>query len=243
MDKVVAIILAAGKGTRIKSKDRNKVTLSIKGEPMIVRTVKLLQNCGIGSIVVVVGFAKESVMKVLGNTVLYAEQKKRLGTGHAVKMGLEKVNSQFSDVLVANGDDSFLYTPSVLEELYNVHVANNCKISFLSMDIKNPTGLGRVVRNENNSVTGIVEEKDASEEQKKIHEVNLGCYMFERQFLNKYIKQIKKSPVTGEYYIVSLIEMAVKNGFNIEAHKLAPFIDWRGVNTKEDLAAAEELAL
>jgi bifunctional UDP-N-acetylglucosamine pyrophosphorylase / glucosamine-1-phosphate N-acetyltransferase len=99
--------------------------------------------------------------------------------------------------------------------------------------------LGRVVRDASGNVTAIVEEKDATEEQRAINEINAACYFFSTKFLKKYLKKIKKSPVTGEYYIVSLIEMAAKNKETIETMQVD--LPWRGVNTQEELKEAEQL--
>jgi bifunctional UDP-N-acetylglucosamine pyrophosphorylase/glucosamine-1-phosphate N-acetyltransferase len=110
---------------------------------------------------------------------------------------------------------------------------------LLTISVENPTGLGRVVRNEE-KVLGIVEEKDATEEMKKINEINPGCYVFQVSFLKKYLKRINKSPTTGEYYLTALIDIAVKNKQKIN-DVISGKILWRGVNTPEELKEAEKL--
>lgn len=239
-DNLWLIILAAGKGKRMKAKEKNKVTYKVKGVPMITRTVNLVKEAGIHNILIVVGFAKESVISLFNNHIKFVEQKKRLGTGHAVKTALKEIPKTAKDVMVLYGDDSFLYSPKIFREIYNVHKRDNSKVTILTVKIDNPTGLGRVIRNNEGKVVGIIEEKDADEEQKKIKEINTACYVFNSIFLRRYIKQIPKSKITGEYYLPSLVELAVKNKEKIDALKLDNF-KWRGVNTPNELNEAEKM--
>lgn len=235
-----AVILAAGKGTRINATLKNKVAYEVRGIPMITRTISVLKDVGIKNIVVVIGFAKESVLSLLGDDIKTAEQKKLLGTGDAVKAALRKIPTNAQHVLVLNGDDSFLFSKELFEELCHLHVKNHCAITFLSVTMPDPTGLGRVVRNEKGKVMRIVEEKDASPTVKKITEINAACYIFNANFLRKSIKLLPKSSVTDEYYIVSLVDFASKRGEKIEALHLTNFA-WRGVNTHEELQEAQKL--
>lgn len=240
MEDLTVIILAAGKGTRMKSKTKNKVTLEVKGEPMLARTLKILKSAGIRSVVVVVGFAKESVLPLLSKDILVAEQTRRLGTGHAVKIALDKVPKTTKDVLILYGDDTFMYSPETFQELYSTHKKENAQVTFITMDTENPTGYGRIIRDKENEVIGIVEEKNASAHQKKIKEINLGCYILSRDYLQKNIGHIEKNQLTGEYYITDMIDIISHNKDKIAAHKLTKD-KWRGVNTKEDLMVAEQL--
>ncbi len=237
-----AIILAAGKGKRMNSKGVNKVALPLADKPMIVHAIGLLEKAGIKEVVVVVGFAKKSVMDILGEKVIFAEQKKRLGTAHAVSCGLNEMPKDIEDILVINGDDSALYTQNIIEELINTHFDSGASFTFLTIERENPFGLGRVVREDSGNVLAIVEEKDATEKQRKIKEVNPGCYIFKVEFLKKYLKKVEKSKVTGEYYLTSLIDIGIKNKERIETLK-AGLIPWRGVNTKDELLEAERLYL
>lgn len=240
MNTLTAIILAAGRGTRMQSTDTNKVAMPVKGEPMLLRTIKILKESGIGKIVVVVGFAKESVIPLLDEDAIVAEQSEQLGTGHAVRCGLSKVPEDTKDVLIIYGDDSFLYTPQTFQELYNTHEKSNAKITFITLEREDPTGFGRILRDENGEVVGIVEEKNASEQQKEIKEINLGCYIIDRNYLEGNITDIKRNPVTGEYYITDIIDIISSQQGKISAYKLTNTA-WRGVNTREDLIEAEQL--
>ncbi|MBF8249932.1 MAG: UDP-N-acetylmuramyl tripeptide synthetase [Candidatus Levybacteria bacterium] len=234
--------MAAGKGKRMKSLNHNKVVLKLANKQMIVHTVDLLDRLEIKQKIAVVGFAKESVMKVLTGRVIFAEQSKRLGTAHAVAYGLKKLPKDIQTVLVLGGDDSAFYTKEVIENLIKTHCREKAVLSFLTITVDNPTGLGRVVRDKNGKVTGIVEEKDATDVERKIKEINPGCYIFEVEFLRQYLKTVDKSPVSGEYYLTSLIDIAIKNREKIEA-VIGGKILWRGINTPEELKAAEKLFL
>lgn len=237
---LAAIILAAGKGTRMESKKVNKVTMRLANKPMILHTVELLEELDIKKIIVVVGFAKESVMKLLDKRVSFVEQKKRLGTAHAVAISLKKLGNQIKNVLVLNGDDSAFYSKDTIEKLVNKHFDKNPSFTFLTIEKENPYGLGRIVRDKKGNVISIIEEKDASKNLREIKEVNPACYIFTVKFLKKYLPKVEKSKVTGEYYLTSLIDIGIKNKEKIETLR-AGKLTWRGVNTREELAEAERL--
>jgi len=239
MNKTGAIILAAGRGSRMKSKKTNKVTHKLGDKPMIVHAVQILEDMKLSSIVVVVGFAKESVKKLFDKNVIFAEQSKRLGTAHAALQGLRVMPKEISHTFILNGDDSAFYTKNVLNNLLKEHIKNKNAITFLTLQVENPYGLGRVIR-EKGKVVAIVEEKDANNEQRSINEINPACYLFEGEFIRKYIKKVPKSKVTGEYYLMSLLEIAIKNNYRVEGIR-GGNIPWRGVNTGEELKEAEKL--
>lgn len=239
-EKLGAIILAAGKGSRMKSKKFNKVTLSLGGKPMILHTSQLLKKVNASPIIIVVGFAKNSVRGLFNGDVFFAEQRKRLGTAHAVSIALKELPEKTEDVLILQGDDSAFYKKDIIEKLFRKHKKDKADFTFLTLDVKNPAGLGRVLRDKKGNLERIVEEKDATEEQKKIKEINPACYVAKTSFLKKYIKNVKKSNVTGEYYLTSLIDIGIKNNEKVETFRGGTLI-WRGVNTKEELAEAENL--
>ncbi len=239
-DNLGAIILAAGKGSRMKAKTVNKVAMHLADKPMILHTVELLHGLSVKNIIVVVGFAKQSVMRLLDGGVIFAEQKKRLGTAHAVSVALKKINENIKHVIVLNGDDSAFYSKKVISNLIEKHKKENSAFTFLTIEKENPFGLGRVVRNNNGTVISVVEEKDASKKQRGIKEVNPGCYIFSVDFLRKYLPKVEKSEITNEYYLTSLIGIGIKNNEKIETVK-AGNLTWRGVNTKEELNEADNL--
>lgn len=240
MKKIAAIILAAGRGKRMKSKGINKVVVPLGNKQMILHAVDRLLELFISPVIVVVGFAKESVMEVLKDRVIFAFQNKRLGTAHAVSCALKKLPDDVQTVLVLNGDDSAFYTKDTIKNLIKTHIDKKYLLSFLTITVDNPTGLGRIIRNNAKKVIGIVEEKDATISQKKINEINPACYAFEVNFLKKYLKKIKKSPISGEYYLTSLIDIAIRNKVKIEAVAGGKVL-WRGINTPEELLEAERL--
>ncbi|MCL4354045.1 sugar phosphate nucleotidyltransferase [Patescibacteria group bacterium] len=239
---VGAVILAAGKGKRMQAKSVNKVAMNLADKPMIIHAVHLLRKVKIKTLVVVVGFAKDSVLKLLDSTVLYAEQNKRLGTAHAVMCGIKKIPDNITDVLVLNGDDSAFYDTETIEKLICSHFLSDSAFTFLTLEIDDPTGLGRVVRDKDNKVTAVVEEKDATLSQRKIKEVNPACYIFRTDYLKKYLKKVEKSKITGEYYLTSLIGIGIKNNEKIDTLKISS-LPWRGVNTRDELIEAERMFL
>lgn len=239
MDDTCAIILAAGKGTRMSSTDANKVTLEIGGKPIIQRIIETVKNAGIKDIVVVVGFARQSVVKLLSPDIIVAEQEKPQGTGHGVKAALPKVPQSDKNILVVYGDDGFWFTPEILNNLYEKHTQTQADITFCTATVYNPTGLGRVIKEEG-QVIDIVEEKIASDSQKAIKEVNIGGFLIKKAYLEKNINEIPKNPVSGEYYFTDIIPIAAQKEANIQTLTLENFV-WRGINTPEELAEAEKL--
>lgn len=243
MNNIGAIILAAGKGKRMNSKDVNKVVLHLGKKPMILHTFSILKKLKIKRIIIVVGFAKNSVIDLFKNSeVIFSEQKKRLGTAHAVSVAMQKIPKGIDNVLVLNGDDSAFYNPEIIKKVIEKHVKSDASFTFLTIEMNNPAGLGRIVRDENGKVKKIVEHKDATEEILKIKEINPACYVFKVKFLKKYLPKVKKSSVTGEYYLISLVDVGIKNNEKIETLQIG-HSTWRGVNTMEELREAENMFL
>lgn len=239
-----AIILAAGQGKRMRMDNGNKVTVHLAKKPLIQHTVDFLHNVGIQTILVVVGHHKESVMQSLqGYDIFFVEQKEQLGTGDAVACAMRELPQNITDVVVVYGDDAVLYSEknvAVIKQLVDLHIKEKNAVTFLTLEQDNPAGLGRIVRDTNDNVVAIVEEKDAIEEQKNITEINPGCFVFSVGFLNKYFPKLEKSLITGEYYVTSFINLAIIHEEPVGTVK-GGTIAWRGVNTKEDLIVAERL--
>ena len=239
MNKIGAVILAAGKGSRMKAKKSNKVTYMLGNKPMILHVVHLLEDLKFKPIVIVIGFAKESVRSLFDKNVLFAEQRKRLGTAHAFIQALGVLRPVITEVFILNGDDSAFYTKRILNRLLAEHLKNQNSITFLTITVENPFGLGRIIRKKD-EVVAIVEEKDATPKQRAIKEINPACYLFNVNFLRKNLSKVPKSKVTGEYYLMSLIEVAIKKNNRIQGIK-GGNIPWQGVNTGEELKEAEDL--
>jgi bifunctional UDP-N-acetylglucosamine pyrophosphorylase / glucosamine-1-phosphate N-acetyltransferase len=242
--KLGAIILAAGHGKRMQLSDINKVTVHLRDKPIILHIVQFMKQVSVEPVVVVVGHAKESVIRALeGQDVLFAEQEKRLGTAHALQIGVSYLPKEVTDVLVVNGDDAGFYNDNYLkkiEELFTGQLASDAVFTFLTVEQENPSGMGRIVRDKDGKLQAVVESRDATEKQLAITEVNTGSFVFRVDFLKKYLPKIVPSPVTGEYYLTSLIDLAVRATVTVETVKGGK-IAWRGVNTKEELEEAQRL--
>jgi bifunctional UDP-N-acetylglucosamine pyrophosphorylase/glucosamine-1-phosphate N-acetyltransferase len=241
MKKICAIVLAAGKGTRLAEgspSPRPKVLYEIGGRPIILYTLDLLKKIGLREIILVLGHKAGEVKSVVGRGYKFAFQDKRLGTGHAAKAGLSQVSDEAKNVLVVNGDDSAFYSTKTLEKVLKKHFDEGNTITFVTLEPDNPSGLGRIIRR-GGRVVDIVEEKDANEEQKRIGEVNDGVYVFERNWFENHLPKIKRSRV-GEYYLVDLIGSAASQGEKVGVLKLSDPGEWCGVNTLEELREADK---
>ena len=233
-----AIVLAAGEGTRMKS-GVPKILRKIAGRPMIAYTLQNLREARIGNIVVVIGYKKRDVKDFLRGATTFATQDKPLGTGHATKRGLAKVKYG-KEVLVLNGDDSFFYKPETINKVLSSHKTKDAKVTFVTLIRQDPEGLGRIVRDKKGNLLAIVEEKDATDTQRKIKEVNDGLYVFNRVWLEKNLPKVQKSHVSGEYYLVDLIEIALGQKDEVNVYRLKDSSEWLGVNTQEHLRQAEQ---
>lgn len=239
LDHVCAVVLAAGKGSRMNAKSKNKVAFKLNGQPMITRTVDHLYQAGIENIIAVVGYQAESVRAALGHNVRYAIQSEQLGTGDAIKTAVPLIGKTITTILTVYGDDSAFYPHSLFTEMIAKKEASNCDLLFLTIHKDDPTGLGRIVRDESGQVVSIVEEKVATDEQKKIQEINTGFYCFDRDFLVNYIGEIQKNPVSTEYYLTDMVEIALKNDKKVETYFVQDDSIWHGVNNRSDFARAK----
>jgi bifunctional UDP-N-acetylglucosamine pyrophosphorylase/glucosamine-1-phosphate N-acetyltransferase len=240
MNKTAAVILAAGRGTRMNSHETNKVMSMVHDKPLLQYSINNLHKAHFSPIVVVVGFAKESIMNYFGSTVLYAEQMEAKGTAHALSCGLSILSSDVGQILSVYGDDSYLYSPELLVKLINTHEESKAEMTVLTVEMDDPTGLGRIVRDEKGYISGIVEEKNATNKERNIQEINTGCYVFKRAFLEEFLPKITENPVAHEYYLTDIIELAVRHNKKIEAVQVEK-IPWRGVNGPEELEEARKL--
>lgn len=238
LEHTAAIILAAGKGTRMNAVDKNKVAYHLNGRPMISHTAANLRKAGIKEIIAVVGFQANSVREALGDSVKYVVQQKQLGTGDALKSALPALSRDTRTVLSVYGDDSAFYPFSLYRDLVKKQQDTQANVLVLTIHKDNPVGLGRIVRDKDGQISRIVEEKNATDEEKKITEINTGFYCFDRNFLAQYIDLIKLNPVSAEYYATDLVEIALTHGKIVETYFLNDASVWHGVNTKEDYEQA-----
>jgi bifunctional UDP-N-acetylglucosamine pyrophosphorylase/glucosamine-1-phosphate N-acetyltransferase len=237
---IIGILLAGGKGSRFKAKNLNKTSMAFLGKPLIQYGVDAYSGI-VDKTFIVVGAYKDTVKAALANprSIRFVDQKKRLGTGHAIKVSIEsfkKLNLQPSHVLVGNGDHMMFYTKDILKDVVKAHVLNQNAITFITTVQENPSGLGRVIRSKNGYVQDIVEEKDATSSQRKVNEINAGFYCFNYKFLLKNYKKLTKSSISGEYYITEFIRMAIAQGQKVEGYKIPFIYVGYGINTREDFA-------
>lgn len=244
MKRINAFILAAGKGTRLNHGMPSvipKVLHKIDKKPMIFYTLDILKKIGIKNPIVIVGYKANLVKQTLDNkSIIYALQKKQLGTGHALSCA-RKYLKETKTALVLGADDSAFYKPETIQELIRVQKESDSVITLLTIDHPNPKGLGRIIRNEEGKITAIVEEKEATSEQLKIKEVNAGCYCFRTFWLLKNLPRIKLHSKTGEYYITDLVKIAISENQHVTSLTIANHKEWVGVNTKEQLSKANHL--
>lgn len=232
-----AIILAAGKGSRMHS-SLPKVLHKICGRPMVTYTLENLRASGIGDITAVISFKRNIVKRYIkGAAGLAIQNNPKGGTADAATAGFAKVKAQTKTLIVINGDDSAFYSPETIKKIIAVHLERERKLTFVSLMKENPTGLGRVVRGKDGLITKIVEEKEATAEEKKIKEVNDGLYVFDRVWFSENIKKVKKS-ASGELYLVDLVKIAIDQGDKMATYTLSNDDEWQGINTPEELEKA-----
>jgi UDP-N-acetylmuramoyl-L-alanyl-D-glutamate--2,6-diaminopimelate ligase len=235
---LVAMVLAAGKGTRMNSQEP-KVLQCLAGRPMVLYIVNTLRQAGFQKIIIVVGYKKDNVIKTVGPGVEYVFQANMLGTGDALKHSLDKIQKGVEDVLIVNGDDSAFYKEETIKEIMNLHKRSNAKVTFATLIKDDPEGLGRIVRDSKGNILMIVEEKEANDKERRIKEVNIGLYIFDVNWAKENIEKIKKSPL-GEYYIVDLVKIAIKQKDKVQVFRLGDKNEWFGVNDKDQLYQADK---
>lgn len=230
---IIAIVMAAGKGTRMKSKN-SKLVQKIYGKEIVKRAVENAQKAVVKDIVAVVGYKKEEVMKVLGDDIKYAFQDEMLGTGHAVMQAKEYLKGKKGKVLVLNGDVP-LIRPETLNKLIEKSIENKEFATLLTAIYDDPTGYGRIVRDEGGNIEGIVEEKDTTEEQKKITEINAGIYCFDIEALLDALEKITPNNKQGEYYITDVIQIMNDSGLKTGAVLVEDNTEILGINDRIQL--------
>lgn len=230
---MMAIVMAAGKGTRMKSK-KSKLVQKIYGKEIVKRAVDNAKKAGVSNIVAVVGYMKEEVMAVLGSDVQYAVQEEMLGTGHAVMQATKYLEGKKGKVLVLNGDVP-LIRPETLNRLLNKSIENKECATLLTAIYDNPKGYGRIVRDEGGNIEAIVEEKDTTDEQKEIKEINAGIYCFDIEALLEALKEIKPNNAQGEYYLTDVIAIMNAKGLKTGAVIVEDNTEILGVNDRIQL--------
>jgi UDP-N-acetylglucosamine diphosphorylase/glucosamine-1-phosphate N-acetyltransferase len=243
MRKTAAIILAAGKGTRMKS-DKPKVIFELAGVPMINRVINTAKKIESDIIATVVGYKKDQVIAITEKNpkIKFVEQVEQNGTGHAV-MVTEDVFKDFQgDIVILCGDVPLL-RHQTLEKMLSHHRKTKAGCTVLTAIMDDALRYGRIVRNSSGNVEKIVEFKDATEQQKEIKEINTGIYCFDCNLLFDSLKEITNENNQNEYYLTDTLEILNKNNKLVTSVLLDDMIEASGINSQEQLAELEEAYL
>ena len=235
--KITTIILAAGKGTRMRS-ELPKILHKIANRPLLQHVYDMSRQLNNNAIKIVYGHGADLVRDTLKDLeVSWIEQKQQLGTGHAVQQVTDQIDDT-DTVLILYGDVPLLKLATVKQLIANV---NDKSLALLTVDLENPTGYGRIVRDESGHVTRIVEEKDASANEKLIKEGNTGIMAVQGEQLKKWLNQLNNNNAQGEYYLTDVIEMAVADGFTIITNQPETVDEVLGVNNRIQLSHLERV--
>ncbi len=239
------IIMAAGKGTRMKS-ELPKVLVPLKGRPMLHYLLDSITKTqpALKPIIIVSPDNKQLISDALKEyDVEYAIQEQQLGTGHAVACAKAHINQQADTVFVLNGDNPF-YKPETIGGFPLKHEGVLSMVTVTLPDFDDwrsvYSHLGRVVRNDDGQAKGIIEFKDASDKEREIKEINLNCFCFDKRWLFSHVDKLNNNNKNGEYYITDLIKMAFDEGHAVRVLSISPQ-EGVGINSLEELAIAESL--
>jgi len=239
MSDLLAVILAAGKGTRMKSA-LPKVLHSIGGKPMVQQVLNAAKMAGAKQNIVVVGFGAQQVEDTLGTQAQYVVQVEQLGTGHAVMQAGELLKDFHGTVMVLCGDTPLL-RGETLAKLFAEHQAAGASATVLTACLPNPAGYGRVIRDNGGQVLKIVEQKDANERELAVNEINTGIYCFDRVALFEALSSIDCNNVQGEYYLTDVIGILAQGQGKVWAMQVADDQETLGINSRLQLAEAEKI--
>ena len=233
-----AIILAAGKGTRMKSA-HPKVVHKVCGKEMVNHVIDSAKNAGVDSVIAVLGHGIDKVKSVLNEGTKTVVQKEQLGTGHAVMMAEGEIDRD--DTVVVLCGDTPLISTQTLNRLFDFHDNGGFAVTVLTTEAADPTGYGRVIRDENGCLTKIVEQKDANDDELKVREINSGIYCFDGGYLLDSLKKVDNKNAQGEYYLPDTIEIIRTNGGLCGAFNGATIEELMGVNSRVQLSKAEAI--
>ncbi len=239
MKNIIAIVLAAGEGTRMKSR-LPKVLHRVCGRPMIEYAIDRLEELGIDKKMVIIGYKGSLVKEVLGKRVDYIWQRKQLGTGHALAQCRKALDRFRGDLLVLSGDTPLL-TTQTLKKMIETHREKDALATILTAILKPPTGYGRVIRHGDETIRKIVEEEDATIIELANEEVNAGTYCFKKEAVFPALGKIKPENVQEEYYLTDAIEVLTKKGHKVSAYTTEESKEIIGINSRKDLALATKI--
>lgn len=239
MAHLAAVVLAAGKGTRMKSQ-LPKVLHPVGGKPMVQHVLKAARTCGATRLLVVVGYGAQQVQEALAGEAEFVLQEEQLGTGHAM-MQVQKQLADFTGTVMVLCGDTPLLTGELLADLFNAHCQARAAATILTARLDDPAGYGRVIRAADGAVERIVEEKDATPDQLVVREVNTGIYCFEREPLFRALSRLDRNNRQGEYYLTDVIHILRGEGAKVWAQTAPHPEETLGVNSRAQLAAAEKV--
>jgi UDP-N-acetylglucosamine diphosphorylase/glucosamine-1-phosphate N-acetyltransferase len=232
--QLATVILAAGKGTRMKS-DLPKALHKVNEKPLLMHVIGLAKNINSEIIINILGHQKDLVIEAIASeNVEYVIQEPQLGTGHAVQQTYPLLKDFDGDVLVLSGDVPLL-RKSTIEKMLKIHREADNGATVLTAIFENPHGYGRVIRNNNDTLDYIIEEKDCNDEQRKIKEINAGIYIFKSKELFPALNKIKNDNKQNEYYLPDALKYIANAGQSIALHITSEPIEISGVNTVEQL--------
>lgn len=234
-----SVILAAGMGTRMKSK-MPKVLHKVCGKPLSKWVIDASEAAGADKVCAVVGHKAETVKEVLGDVCEFALQAEQKGTGHAVMQAIDVIKNSKGEVVILNGDTP-LITAETINKAIEYHKNNGNQATVITAILDDATGYGRIVRDNDGSVLKIVEQKDASKEEKKINEVNSGMYVFDAQSLVYALDKITLNNAQGEYYLTDTLEILLSAGKKIGGYAISDNDEIRGINDRVQLNEAEKI--
>ena len=234
-----SVILAAGMGTRMKSK-MPKVLHKVCGKPLSKWVIDASKAAGADKVCAVVGHKAETVKEVLGDVCEFALQAEQKGTGHAVMQAIDVIKNSKGEVVILNGDTP-LITAETINKAIEYHKNNGNQATVITAILDDATGYGRIVRDNDGSVLKIVAQKDASEEEKKINEVNSGMYVFDAQSLVYALDKITPNNAQGEYYLTDTLEILLSAGKKIGGYAISDNDEIRGINDRVQLNEAEKI--
>lgn len=241
MERIKAIILAAGKGTRMKS-ELPKVIHKALGKPMVKYSIDAAIEAGaeLSDICLVVGHRADLVMAAVGDDVVYAFQDEQLGTGHAVKCASQFIGKDGLTMVLCG--DTPLITGKTLKRLVETHIAEENAITVLTARVDDPTGYGRIIKDNWGKFVKIVEQRDATMEEQRVDEINSGMYIFDSAVLSKALSMITNDNAQGEYYLTDTIEIVKSEGLGEVSTMVIDDVDEiKGVNSPEQLEEAERI--
>ncbi|MGD6819081.1 bifunctional UDP-N-acetylglucosamine diphosphorylase/glucosamine-1-phosphate N-acetyltransferase GlmU [Metabacillus sp. 84] len=238
MENRYAVVLAAGQGTRMKSK-LYKVLHPVCGKPMVQHVADEMSKLNLSKMVTIIGHGADMVKAQLGEKSEYALQSEQLGTAHAVMQASSQLNDLEGTTIVVCGDTP-LITSETMENLLSHHSETNSKATILTVKAEDPAGYGRIVRNDAGLVEKIVEHKDATAEERRIDEINTGTYCFDNKLLFETLSKVSNDNVQGEYYLPDVIEILKNEGEIVSAYQTDSFEESLGVNDRAALSQAEK---